>query len=118
MVIAIDGPAGAGKSTVARGARGARSASPTSTPGRCTGRVALAAIARRRRPRRRPARWGGLAAALEIALSGAAVLLDGEDVSEQIRVAGRVPRPSRVSVHPEVRAAMVERQRELVAEGD
>ena len=54
MVVAIDGPAGAGKST--RGARGRRasSASPTSTPARCTAAVALAAL--RARAARRP-RW-------------------------------------------------------------
>ena len=37
MIVAIDGPAGAGKSTVARGSRSG-SASATSTPARCTAR--------------------------------------------------------------------------------
>ena len=49
MVVAIDGPAGAGKST--RGPRRGRrsSASPTWTPARCTAAVALAALRARRR---------------------------------------------------------------------
>ncbi len=45
------------------------------------------------------------------------VELDGEDVSARIREPDVTAVASRVSVHPGVRAAMVDRQRELVAEG-
>ena len=74
MLVAIDGPAGAGKSTVAR-AVAPRSASPTSTPGRCTAASRCAG----------DARPGG---ALDIAFDGDRVLLDGEDVTDAIRTPG------------------------------
>ena len=57
-----------------------RSGSPTSTPARCTGAVALAALrARRHRPQ--------VAPQLQIEL-GERISLDGRDVSEAIRTAG------------------------------
>jgi len=45
------------------------------------------------------------------------VLLDGDDVSEEIRTPEVSAAASQVSVHPRVRAAMVERQRQLIAAG-
>ena len=110
MVVAIDGPAGAGKSSVARAvARG--SASPTSTPGRCTGRVALAAAAAQagRRPQ--------VAAELQIEL-GDRVLVDGDDVTEAIRAPEVSEAASRAAADPRVRAAMVAQQRRLLGDGD
>ena len=117
MVIAIDGPAGAGKSTVARARRRAPSGSPTSTPGRCT------AASPWRRCAPAPslddgARWDGSPAASRSRSRTDGVLLDGEDVSEAIRAPEVSAAASRVSVHPEVREAMVERQRALIAAGD
>ena len=116
MVIAIDGPAGAGKSTVARALRGASSASPTSTRGRC--------IAASRWPRSSggvdldDADGDGRAGrALEIGFDGDRVALDGDDVSAAIREPRVTEASSRVSVHPAVREAMVARQRELIAAG-
>jgi cytidylate kinase len=55
---------------------------------------------------------------LEIAPTGKRVLLNGEDVTEAIRTPEVSAAASRVSVHQEVRASMVERQRSLIDEGD
>ena len=74
--------------------------------------------ARRRRPRRRGGARHGSLAAWRSALADGRVLLDGEDVSEAIRAPEVAAAASRVSVHPEVREAMVERQRALIAAGD
>ena len=116
MVIAIDGPAGAGKSTVARGVAGELGFTYLDSGAmyRC---VALAAL------------QGGadlddgevvgaLAEGLEIEFDGRRVLLDGEDVSDEIRTPDVAAASSRVSVHPRVREAMVARQRELIAAAD
>jgi cytidylate kinase len=116
MVIAIDGPAGAGKSTVAR-AVAAELGFTYLDSGAMYRSVALAA---------REAGFdaddgaalGPLAASLEIDFDGRRVLLDGRDVSDAIRRPEVTADASRVSVHPGVREAMVARQRELIAAGD
>jgi cytidylate kinase len=115
MVIAIDGPAGAGKSTVARGVAAALGFTYLDS-GAMYRSVALAA----RRAGADPgdgAALGALARGLEIELDGARVLLGGEDVSDAIREPEVSETASRVSVHPEVREAMVARQRELIDSG-
>jgi cytidylate kinase len=115
MVIAIDGPAGAGKSTVARGL--ARSLGFTYLDSgamyRC---VALAARDRGIDPDD-PGAVAELAAELQIDFRDDAVALDGRDVSEEIRAPEISAAASRVSVHPQVREAMVTRQRALIAAG-
>jgi cytidylate kinase len=58
---------------------------------------------------------GGLAGELRIELRDGWVTLDGEDVTDAIREPEVSAAASRVSVHPEVRSAMVARQRELIA---
>ena len=116
MVIAIDGPAGAGKSTVARAV--ARTLGLTYLDSgamyRC---VALAAL-RAGAGLDDGAALGRLVGGLRLALEDGRVSLDGEDVTEAIRAAEVSAAASRVSVHPEVREAMVERQRALIAGGD
>jgi cytidylate kinase len=116
MVIAIDGPAGAGKSTVARAV--ARTLGFTYLDSgamyRC---VALAAL-RAGVSLDDGTGLGRLARGLEITLEDGRVLLDGEDVTEAIRAPEVSTAASRVSVHPEVREAMVERQRALIVAGD
>ena len=84
MVIAIDGPAGAGKSTVARGVAEALGLTYLDSGAmyRC---VALAALRRRSRPRRRRRARRAGAMRLEIALDDGPVRLDGDDVSDAIR---------------------------------
>jgi cytidylate kinase len=110
MVIAIDGPAGAGKSTVAR-ALARRLGFAYLDSGalyRCVALVALAA------PAEEPAR---LARAARIEL-GERVLLDGRDVTEEIRTLEVSEMASRVASDPAVREALVALQRELVSSGD
>jgi CMP/dCMP kinase len=115
MVIAIDGPAGAGKSTVARGVADALGITYLDSGAmyRCVALAALHAGV----DLDDPAATAELAAGLRIDLDGARVVLDGEDVSAAIREPEATAAASRVSVHPGVRTAMVARQRELIAAG-
>ena len=108
MVIAIDGPAGAGKSTVARAAAQRLGFTYLDT-GAMYRAVAVgsadggdpATFARRAR--------------LEL---GDRVLLDGEDVTERIREPWVSEAASRVSSDPAVREALVEQQQRILADGD
>ncbi len=115
MVIAIDGPAGAGKSSVARAVAEALRLTYLDSGAmyRC---VALAAI-ERGADLDDPEKMGELARSLEIALDGERVGLDGEDVSAAIREPVVTLASSRVSVHPPVRDALVARQRQLIDRG-
>ena len=110
MVIAIDGPAASGKSTVAE--RVARELEiPVLDSGAMYRSVALLW---RQSPGRAPAE---LARAARIEL-GERVLLDGRDVSEAIRAPDVSQAASRLAADPEVRAALVAKQRQLLARGD
>jgi cytidylate kinase len=115
MVIAIDGPAGAGKSTVARGVAAEIGFTYLDSGAmyRC---VALAAL-RSEVDLDDAEALGELAEDLAIDFDGRRVLLDGDDVTEEIRAARVSAAASRVSVHPRVREAMVARQRQLIAAG-
>jgi CMP/dCMP kinase len=115
MVIAIDGPAGAGKSTVARGVAGELGFTYLDSGAmyRC---VALAAL--RADADLDDEAVGALAESLEIDFDGRRVLLDGKDVTSEIRTPEVSAAASRVSVHPRVREAMVARQRRLIAAAD
>ncbi|HLH15385.1 MAG TPA: (d)CMP kinase [Solirubrobacteraceae bacterium] len=124
MVIAIDGPAGAGKSTVARAlARELGFAYlDTGAMYRC---VALAAL--QRGDGELPSRPGAIAEiarAARIELAGTAdhegqrVLLDGRDVSAAIRAPEVSESASAVAADAGVREVLVGRQRELLAAGD
>ena len=115
MVIAIDGPAGAGKSSVARGVAAALGFTYLDSGAmyRC---VALAAVERGIDPGDADA-VGELSAALAIAFDGERVELDGRDVTAAIREARVTEVSSRVSVHAPVREAMVASQRRMIAAG-
>jgi cytidylate kinase len=115
MVIAIDGPAGAGKSTVARGVA-ERLGFTYLDSGAMYRSVALAAL-ERGVDLDDPAALGELAEAIDLELEGGRVTLDGTDVSDAIRAPDVSAAASRVSVHPPVRAAMVARQRALIDAG-
>jgi cytidylate kinase len=120
MLIAIDGPAGAGKSTVAR-ALAERLGFTYLDSGamyRCVGLLALDT------PDRSPA---ALAASAQIefvaersqgSASQPRVLLDGRDVSEAIRTPEVSEAASRVAADPGVREGLVAKQRELISAGD
>ena len=115
MLIAIDGPAGAGKSTVAR-ALAARLGFTYLDSGamyRCVALLALDAADGVRDAGGRSARRRGA-----IELGRARVLLDGRDVTEAIRTPEVSEAASRVAADPAVRAALVAKQRELIARGD
>ncbi len=116
MVIAIDGPAGAGKSSVARGVAAELGFTYLDSGAmyRC---VALAGIMRGA-DLDDPEEMGELAAGLGIALEGERVELDGRDVSMVIREPPISEASSRVSVHPKVREAMVASQRQMIGAGD
>jgi cytidylate kinase len=115
MVIAIDGPAGAGKSTVARGVAGALDFTYLDS-GAMYRSVALATLREEVDPRDGEA-VSALARGLEIHLVGSGVELDGEDVSAAIRTPEVTEAASVVSAHPGVRQAMVESQRALIEAG-
>jgi cytidylate kinase len=109
MVIAIDGPAGAGKSSVAR-AVAQRLGFRHLDTGAMYRAVALAAL-------RRGVEAGEIVDQLAIEV-GERVVLDGEDVSEAIRAPEVSQAASRAAADPRVRAALVARQQRLLARGD
>ncbi len=115
LIIAIDGPAGAGKSTVA--ARVARKLGYVNLESGAMYRaLALKAIEWDASFEDEPALLK-LAQesriALEPTLGGNRVLLDRRDVSARIRERDVTEAASKVSVHPKVREWMVARQREM-----
>jgi cytidylate kinase len=116
MVIAIDGPAGAGKSTVARGVAAEIGFTYLDSGAmyRCVALSALQGSADLDDGEALGARAEGL----EIDFDGRRVLLDGEDVTGEIRAPEVSAAASRVSVHPRVREAMVARQQQLIAAAD
>ena len=104
MVVAIDGPAAAGKSTVARALAEALGYTYLDS-GAMYRSVVLAG------PTVDPA-------SLDIAFDGDRVLLGGHDVTKRIRTAEVSEGASRVAANPSVREAMVAKQRELLSDGD
>jgi CMP/dCMP kinase len=116
MLVAIDGPAGAGKSTVARALAHELGFTYMDSGAmyRSVGLLSLAA------PGREPAELAR-AAAIELVPSPSGgpprVLLDGRDVSEAIRAPEVSEAASLVAADPGVREALVAKQRELIATG-
>jgi len=115
MVIAIDGPAGAGKSSVARGVAAALAFTYLDS-GAMYRSVALAALQRGVDLDDAEA-MAELARSLQIGLDDERIELDGSDVTVAIRSPEVTAGASRVAVHPGVREAMVERQRALIDAG-
>jgi CMP/dCMP kinase len=109
MVVAIDGPAGAGKSTVARATADALGF-PYLDSGAMYRAVGLMTL-----------RHGGAASEqaerLELEL-GDRVIANGEDVTEAIRSPEVSEAASRVATNPKVREALVRKQREVLARGN
>jgi cytidylate kinase len=109
MVIAIDGPAGTGKSTVAR-AVAERLGFTYLDTGAMYRAVALAAGETGEPP-------GRLAERARIELDDR-VRLDGRDVTEAIRTPAVTAATSHVAADPAVREALIAKQRAIVADGD
>src|SRR5579875_2736628 len=116
MVVAIDGPAGAGKSTVAR-ELAKRLGFRYLDTGAMYRAIALAASRRGLSPQRDEAQIAALARELPIEL-GERVVLAGEDVTEAIRTPAVSALASQVAALPAVRKELVARQRRLIADGD
>jgi cytidylate kinase len=110
MVIAIDGPAGAGKSSVARAVAEELGFAYLDS-GAMYRAVALATLRANADP-------GAIARQVRIELDGRRVCLDGEDVSVAIREPAVSAAASRWAAEPDVRSAMVAQQRRLLASGD
>ncbi len=109
MIVAIDGPAGAGKSSVAHAVADALGFSYLNSGAlyRAVGLVTL--------------REGGAASehARELDLApGPPALLRGEDVTEVLWTPEVSEAASRVATNPLVREALVDKQRELLGDGD
>jgi cytidylate kinase len=115
-VVAIDGPAGAGKSTVARAVARALGFTYLDS-GAMYRSVALAASERGEEA-------AAAAASVQIEFAGgspdesARVLLDGRDVTAEIRTAEISESASRAAADPAVRRAMVAQQRRLLDRGN
>ena len=109
MVVAIDGPAGAGKSTVARALARALGFTYLDSGAmyRADGLLVL----------EQDAAASEIAEQLEIEL-GERVLANGRDVTEAIRIPEVSEAASKVAANPAVRTALVIKQRELLAKGD
>jgi cytidylate kinase len=115
MVIAIDGPAGAGKSTVAREV--ARQLRLTYLDSGAMYRAVALAAMRAAVDLDDEAAVGAIAAGASISAHGAVIELDGEAVSEAIRTPEVSAVASRIAVHGSVRDEMVRHQRRVVADG-
>ncbi len=109
MVVAIDGPAGSGKSTVAR-AVAARLGFTYLDSGAMYRCVALVAVQRGVAP-------AAVAPTVRIEL-GERVRVDGRDVTEAIRTSAVAEAASSAAADPAVRAAMVAQQRRMLTRGD
>jgi len=109
MVVAIDGPAGAGKSTVARETARALGFGYLDS-GAMYRALAVSLLERDGDPAAR-------ARDMRIEL-GDRVLVDGRDVTEEIRTPRASEAASRIATLKPVREALVRKQRELLGEGD
>src|SRR3954471_7919891 len=108
MIIAIDGPAGAGKSTVARAVAKALGFRYLDS-GAMYRALGLSLNERDGDPAER-------ARGVEMGL-GDRITLDGEDVTDAIRTPAVAEAASRVATLKPVRAALVDKQRELLHDG-
>ncbi len=109
MVVAIDGPAGAGKSSVARAVASELGYTYLDS-GAMYRSVALAAMRERAAP-------SDVAGTVDIEV-GERVLLNGRDVTSEIRAPEVSEAASRAAADPAVRKAMLAQQRRLISVGD
>ena len=105
MLVAIDGPAGAGKSTVARAVAAALRFTYLNTGAM----YRAAALAHRR---------GQDPAARDIGFAGDRIMLDGEDVTELVHTPEVAQATSELSTDPALREVLVAKQRAIMSTGD
>jgi CMP/dCMP kinase len=117
VLVAIDGPAGAGKSTIARCLAQLLGFTYLDS-GAMYRSVALLALAQPDRQAAEIARSTPIELAGDGGAAGGVVRLDGRDVSAEIRTPEVTEAASRIAADPAVRAALVAKQRELIAHGD
>jgi cytidylate kinase len=121
MIVAIDGPAGSGKSTVAREVA-RRLGFTYLDSGALYRTLALLALEGGLDIGDGPA-LGRFAGETRIDIGGAddgslRVLVDGRDLTQAIRSPAVTSASSQVAAHPEVRRALLEKQRSIIRSGD
>jgi cytidylate kinase len=116
MIVTIDGPAGSGKSTAARGLARRLGFEYLDT-GAMYRAVALA-LTRADLPFSDAARVVGLLTHTKLEMPPGRVVLNGIDVTEAIRHPSMSDASSRVAVEPHVRAMLVQWQRQVAAGRD
>ena len=116
LIVTVDGPAGTGKSTVSR-----EVASRLGVPRLDTGafyRAAGLAVIRAGVDLSDHEAVANVVAGISLDQDEGKMLLDGEDVSREIRSQASTDASSRVSTHPEVRGLLVLYQRDWVGRHD
>jgi cytidylate kinase len=121
MIIAIDGPAGSGKSTVARGV--ARRLGFTYLDSGALYRAVTLLALEREADLDDAATLSALASGASIELhdrgeESVEVHVDGRDISHEIRTPRVTGASSTVAAHAEVRKVLLSKQRELIAAGN
>lgn len=113
MIIAIDGPSAAGKSTIAKIVASKLKFSYIDTG------AMYRAVAWKLLDTRQPfSKAGEIAQNSTISFQSGKVLIDGKDVTDVIRTQEISDMASKVSAVPEVRTALVEQQRRMGQEGN
>jgi cytidylate kinase len=116
MIITIDGPAGAGKSTVAK-ALARRLGFRYLDTGSMYRAVALAGC-RRGVDWQKPEQLAEVARQVRLEVEGDRIFLDGEDVTEAVRTS-EITAVTRFSAdNPQIRQRLVELQRQAAEQGD
>ena len=116
MIVTIDGPAGAGKSTVAK-SLAERLGFRFLDTGAMYRAVTLATL-RRGLAGKDAEGWAALARRVEIGFEGPRVLLDGEDVTAAIRTSQVTSHIRYAADNPQVREHLVKHQQKIGQTGD
>lgn len=116
MIVAIDGPAGAGKSSAARAVASALAFAHMDTGAMY--RAVTLAVLRDLLDITDRAQLDAFVRSMDVELENDSVTIDGEDVTPELRTPDVTDAVARVAAEPEVRAALVPLQRRLAAHRD